>query len=104
MNPGVRRFHSIAAISYRGAAAGDEGDGDHAPSIFGAGPTPREDLPYKVELWDERRTAVEVVLAVTSSSSIGFAAYYAATREYPERHVTLRHKGSVIARWPGPGH
>jgi hypothetical protein len=64
----------------------------------------REDLPYKVELWDESRTSVEQVLAVTASGSIGYAAYYAATREYPDRYVTLRHKNSIVSRSNPPQH
>lgn len=67
-------------------------------------PAEREELPYRVELWDAARTAVEQVLAVTSSGSIGYAAYYAATREFPNRYVTLRHKNSILSRWNGPGH
>jgi hypothetical protein len=63
-----------------------------------------EDLPYKVELWDERRLSVEQVLAVTANGSIGYAAYYAAAREYPERYVTLRHKNSIISRSNPPQH
>jgi len=64
----------------------------------------REDLPYRVELWDEAKQSVEVVLAVTANGSIGYAAYYAATREYPQRYVTLRHKSRTMARWNGPEH
>jgi hypothetical protein len=64
----------------------------------------REDLPYKVELWDEAGQSVEQVLAVTANGSIGYAAYYAATREHPTRYVTLRHKNSIISRWNGPKH
>jgi hypothetical protein len=67
-------------------------------------PAEGEDLPYKVELWDEDKNSVEVVLAVTASASIGYAAYFAATREYPTRYVTLRHKSGVVSRWNGPGH
>jgi hypothetical protein len=63
---------------------------------------PGEDLPYKVELWNEGKTAVEQVLAVTANGSIGYAAYYAATREYPDRYVTLRHKNGIVSRWNGP--
>lgn len=63
-----------------------------------------EDLPYKVELWDPVKQAVEQVLAVTANSSIGYAAYYAATREYADRYVTLRHKGSILIRWNAPTH
>jgi hypothetical protein len=62
----------------------------------------REDLPYKVELWDERRTSVEQVLAVTASGTIGYAAYYAAVREHPNRYVTLRHKNNIISRSHAP--
>jgi hypothetical protein len=64
----------------------------------------REDLPYKVELWDESRSSVEQVLAVTANGSIGYAAYYAATREYPDRYVTLRHKNNIISRSNPPQH
>jgi hypothetical protein len=64
----------------------------------------REDLPYKVELWDEGKQSVEQVLAVTASGSIGYAAFYAATREYPHRYITLRHKNSIISRWNAVGH
>lgn len=62
----------------------------------------REDLPYKVELWDEARKSVEQVLAVTANGSIGYAAYYAATREFANRYVTLRHKNRIISRWNAP--
>ena len=66
-------------------------------------PAAHEDLPYKVELWDADKNSVEQVLAVTANGSIGYAAYYAAVREYPDRYVSLRHKGSIIARSNGPG-
>jgi hypothetical protein len=62
---------------------------------------PAEDLPYKVELWNAGGAGVEVVLAVTASASIGYAAFFAATREYPDRHITLRHKNNVVSRWAG---
>lgn len=61
-----------------------------------------EDLPYRVELWDPTKKAVEQVLAVTANSSIGYAAYYAATRDYGNRYITLRHKGAVLIRWNSP--
>jgi len=63
-----------------------------------------EELPYKVELWDDSRLSVEQVLAVTANGSIGYAAYYAAAREYPERYVTLRHKNNIISRSNPPQH
>ena len=63
-----------------------------------------EDLPYKVELWDETRISVEQVLAVTANGSIGYAAYYAATREHPDRYITLRHKNRIVSRWNAAKH
>ena len=62
-------------------------------------PLEREDLPYTVELWDAAKTVVEQVLAVTASASIGFAAFYGATREFPDRYITLRHKSGIVSRW-----
>ena len=67
-------------------------------------PSDREELPYKIEIWNEAGASVEQVVAVTANASIGYAAYYAATREYPDRHITLRHKNSVVARWSGAKH
>ena len=61
-----------------------------------------ENLPYKVELWDVDKKSVEQILAVTASGSIGYAAYYAAAREFPDRYVTLRHKNGIVARSNGP--
>lgn len=77
------------------------GDQDDQPQHDGSDhqASPRDDLPYRVELWNEERTSVELVLAVTAHSSIGYAAYYAATREYPDRYVTLSHKNRVLSRW-----
>src|SRR6516225_3950987 len=65
-------------------------------------PADSEELPYRVELWDKQGLSVEQVLAVTANGSIGYAAYYAATREHPDRYVTLRHRNSIISRWNGP--
>ena len=86
------------------AASDDHDDSQPNDGASGRNPMARDDLPYKVELWNEAGGAVDQVIAVTANASIGYAAYYAATREYPERHITLRHKNSVVARWRGPKH
>src|SRR5689334_18233145 len=83
---------------------GDREDGLPRSTPSRPAPVEREDLPYKVEIWNETGASVEQVVAVTANASIGYAAYYAATREYPDRHITLRHKNSVVARWSGPKH
>jgi hypothetical protein len=79
----------------------DQGGAAGAP--FGRAPMGRE-LDYKVELWDATRTSVEQVLAVTAHGSIGYAAYFAAIKEYPDRHIVLRHKGGILSRSSGSGH
>ncbi len=82
-----------------------KGDGDDIAKPLPSGPVPTEpeELPYKIELWDMAKLSVEQVLAVTANGSIGYAAYYAATREFPERYITLRHRGKMLSSWNGPG-
>jgi hypothetical protein len=93
-----------AGTAYRLAPGGEpEDDGTRNP-LSGPPAQEGEDLPFKVELWNEMKTAVEQVLAITTNGSIGFAAYYAAIREYPNRYITLRHKSSIVSRWNGPIH
>jgi hypothetical protein len=74
------------------------------PSRDGEFPGDDEDLPYKVEVWDETGEFVEQVVAISVSPTIGYAAYFAAAREYPGRAVTLRHRSAVISRWAGNTH
>jgi hypothetical protein len=67
-------------------------------------PIEGDDLPYKVEVWDASGEFVEQVVAVSANPAVGFAAYYAAAREFPGRDVTLRHKDRVLSRWTGRSH
>ena len=76
----------------------DPGAGYDGLSIEG------EDLPYKVEVWDPAGEFVEHVVAVSANPAVGFAAYYAAAREFPGRDVTLRLKDRVLSRWTGRSH
>jgi hypothetical protein len=94
-------LHPGLLYRFSSASNGDEDHGNEAEQRA----APRgEDLPYKVELWDAARSSVEQVLAVTRNGSIGYAAYFEATRQYPDRYLTLRHQGKVLSRWNGPGH
>jgi len=103
-------FHSSALarepegfqFRYTFAPENDPEDGAGEPVSHEFGSSENEDLPYKVELWDSARNSVEQVLAVTANASIGYAAFYAATREHPDRYVTLRHKNSIVSRWNSP--
>jgi hypothetical protein len=70
----------------------------------GGFPTQGDDLAYKVEVWDETGKFVEQVVAVSATPAIGYAAYYAAAREYPGRSITLRHRKAIVSRWTGHAH
>lgn len=94
--------HPVVLPAFFGA--GGDPENSDADNARAAGSAPHDDLPYKVELWDARRISVETVLAVTANSGIGYAAYHAAAREYPDRYVTLRHKNRMVAKINGPEH
>ena len=95
---------AAGALHRLGSSGDPEENGGPGAPASAPDPAEREDLPFRVELWNEARTAVEQVLAVTASGGIGYAAFYAATRELPERYITLRHKHRIVSRWNGPGH
>ena len=84
------------------AASGGDEDPDGRLDRQGGLPGKGEDLPYRVEVWSEDYKTVEQTLAMTANGSIGYAAYYEATREYPDRYVVLRHKNRIVARWNPP--
>src|SRR4051812_30781368 len=84
-------------------APGDDAEhGRRSSRPFDRAEPESEDLPYRVELWDQAKRAVEQVLAVTVNGSIGYAAYYAAAREFPDRYLPLRHKNRTVATLNGP--
>ncbi len=87
----------ISPLPCRLGSGSDPEDGPAKPARF-ARTAGREDLPYIVELWDDEKKTIEQVLAVTTHGSIGYAAYFAAIREYPDRYVTLRHRDRTIAK------
>jgi hypothetical protein len=87
---------------YRCIPSSDDRDGHSINAHIGSFLVDQEDLAYKVELWDETGSRVEQVLAVTVSASLGYAAYFAATKDYGDRHITLRHKNRIVSRWNGP--
>jgi hypothetical protein len=58
---------------------GVDGTADHSP-----------ELPFRVELWDEKRKKVEQVVARAHSAALAEAVFQAACEEYTGRYVTLR--------------
>jgi hypothetical protein len=83
---------------------GADGDGQGAAAPRGASnPSPeREPLAFRVELWDADKSRVERTLALTADVTIGYAAYFAATQEFPDRYITLSDKSRIVTRWNGP--
>jgi hypothetical protein len=98
--------HAVSLVRLRPVAYfGQESDSDDNPRPDrqrGKRSESGEELHYVVEVWDDRGGMVEQTLAITANGSIGYAAYYEATREFPARYVTLRHKNRIVARWNAP--
>ncbi|HEY4113352.1 MAG TPA: hypothetical protein VGM17_04760 [Rhizomicrobium sp.] len=47
------------------------------------------DLPYRVELWDERREKIERIVARAHSETLARAIFTSACEQYPGRHLSL---------------
>jgi hypothetical protein len=58
-------------------------------------------LPYEVELWSDGRQAVEDKLALSANPGVAYAAFYAATRLFPDRYITLTMNGRILSRFNG---
>jgi hypothetical protein len=56
-----------------------------------------DDLPYRVELWDEADSRVEELVALCGDYGVARAAFEEAMRRRPGRIVTLRQKTRVLA-------
>lgn len=82
-------------------SADDAGRRGHGPALS---PPPREDLPFKIELWDRSETILLRVLAVASSAAIGYAMYYAAIEHYSDATLILRRNDRVLSRWSLTSH
>jgi hypothetical protein len=47
------------------------------------------DLPFRIELWDEEKRAVERVVARAHSENLAQAIFKAACAEFPDRYLSL---------------
>jgi hypothetical protein len=57
-----------------------------------------DDLPFRVELWDDEDRHVEEVIALTSDFSTASSAYAEAVKRQPGKLITLRQKARVIKK------
>jgi hypothetical protein len=65
---------------------------------LGVGPSPGEELPYRIELRDAAAgETVERVLARALSAPLARAMFKAALTEYPDRRITLCRGGRIMA-------
>ncbi len=78
----------------------DSDEEDGAVLAFGAHASPAEKLPYRIELWDLQRTAVEKVVARAASAALARAIFLAAQNEHLGRYLTLRRGANVISESP----
>ena len=53
-----------------------------------------DDLPYRVDVWDDKDTHIEEIIALTSDYAT--AKYEEAVKRRPGRFITLREKARVI--------
>ena len=60
------------------------------------GPSPEEDLPYRIELWRDGQAEVERVLARAASAELARAIFKAVQGEYPARRITLSKSGALV--------
>lgn len=95
---------TTSGMMHRFGSSGSSADEGRALRPEPPAKTTPDEFAYRLELWDEGKNAIETILAMASSGTIAYAAYYAATREFPERYVTLRHGDNVLSRWNAPGH
>jgi hypothetical protein len=57
-----------------------------------------EDLPFRVELWDDKDSHIEEVIALASDYATAKSAYEDAVERRPGKLITLRQKTRVIQK------
>ena len=56
-----------------------------------------QEWPYRIELWDDRNTRVEELIALVADHAVARAAFVEAVRRRPGKVVILRQKSRVLA-------
>jgi hypothetical protein len=57
-----------------------------------------QDLPFRIELWDDADRHIEEVIALASDFASACGAYDEAVKRRPGKLVTLRQKARVIKK------
>ena len=56
-----------------------------------------QELPYRIELWDDHDTRVEELIALVADHAVARAAFVEAVRRRPGKIIILRQKSKVLA-------
>ena len=56
-----------------------------------------QELPYRIELWDDHGTHVEELIALVADHAVARAAFVEAVRRRPGKIIVLRQKSRVLA-------
>jgi hypothetical protein len=56
-----------------------------------------QDLPYRVELWDDHDSHVEELIALVGDHAVAHAAFAEAVKRPPGKVIILRQKSRVLA-------
>jgi hypothetical protein len=57
-----------------------------------------DDLPFRIELWNDADTRIEEVIALTADFASACGAYDEAVKRRPGALITLRQKARVIKK------
>ena len=60
-------------------------------------PRQEQDLPYRVEVWDDHDARVEELIAPLADHAVARAAFAEAVRRGPGKLIILRQKSRVLA-------
>lgn len=60
-------------------------------------PPPEQQLPYRIELWDEAGENVERTLARALNAPLARAIFKAVLAEHPARRITIRNGKRMVA-------
>ena len=56
-----------------------------------------QELPYRIELWDDHDTHVEELIALLADHAVARSAFAEAVRRRPGKVIILRQKSRVLA-------
>jgi hypothetical protein len=57
-----------------------------------------DDLPFRIELWDDKESHIEEVIALASDYATARGAFDEAVKRRPGKLITLRQKARVIQK------